>query len=99
MFVSIRTTVKIHTLGPVGPTVVCLVLQQEILSCTNIERGQERMHNASTASEEDGTSPPLTSQRDGVTGRSRRRRKRRRSQRGGTETHLSDSECLLSREY
>ncbi len=55
------------------------------------------MH-ASTASEEDGTSPPLTSQRDGVTGRSRRR-KRRRSWGGGTETHLSDSECLLSREY
>jgi len=30
------------------------------------------MH-ASTASEEDGTSPPLTSQRDGVTGRSKRK--------------------------
>lgn len=30
------------------------------------------MH-ASTVSEEDGTSPPLTSQRDGVTGWSRRR--------------------------
>lgn len=31
------------------------------------------MH-ASTASEEDGTSPSLTSQRDGVTGWSRRRK-------------------------
>lgn len=30
------------------------------------------MH-ASTVSEEDGTSPPLTSQRDGVTGRSRKK--------------------------
>ena len=55
------------------------------------------MH-ASTASEEDRTSPPLTSQRDRITGWSRRRRRRRHC-RGGTETHLSDSECLLSREY
>jgi len=56
------------------------------------------MH-ASTVSEEDGTSPPLTSQLDGVTGRSRKRKRKRTTCRGGTETHLSDSECLLSREY